>query len=95
MPFLEQMANIDSEVARALNWKAKNNVVYCRQAAERAIELMDLTLASIKGYPRLKEIARAREVMIDYFFGANEYASTEISLKKYFSSFTDAARRHD
>ncbi len=45
MPLVEQMANIGGEVERALNWKAKNNPDYSRQAAERALELSDLSLA--------------------------------------------------
>ena len=94
MNFLEQMANIGSEVERALSWRAKNNGAYSHSAAERALELMDLTLDSVKTLPRLKEVARTREVLVDYFFGANEYGSTEAALKNYFSAFTYAARRH-
>ena len=32
MPFLEQMANIGSEVERALNWRAKKNAAYSQKA---------------------------------------------------------------
>ena len=94
LPFGEQMANVGSEVGRALNWRAKNNDVYCRQAAERAIELMDLTLGGAKSFPRLKELARVRESLVDYFFGSNEYGSTETLLRNYFSHFTFVARKH-
>jgi hypothetical protein len=94
MPFLEQMANIGSEVERALKWRAKHNTAYCEQASERALELMDLTLDSTKGFARLKELARVREVIADYFFGANQFMSTEEPLRKYFSSFAYAARRN-
>ena len=40
LSFLEQMANIGSEVERALNWRLKNNTAYCQLAAERALELV-------------------------------------------------------
>ena len=93
LSFLEQMANIGSEVERALNWRAKDNVAYSRQAAERALELLDLTLDAVYGPSRLKEIARVREALVDYFIGANQYKSTEASWRKYFASFTYAARR--
>ena len=93
LPFLEQMANVGSEVERALNWRAKNNDLYCRKAAERALELMDLTLEGIKGFTHFKELARAREALVDYFFGANQFISTEQSWRKYFSCFTYAARK--
>ncbi len=93
LSFMEQMANIGSEVVRALNWRSKNNTGYSRQAAERALELMDLTLENAKGFARLKEVARARETIVDYFFGVNEYRSTEAALRSYFIEFACAARR--
>ena len=93
MPFAEQMANIGSEVERALNWKAKNNTVYSQKAFERALELLDLTLDSQKRFPRLRELARFREVLVDYFFGVNEYQSTDQSWRKYFLPFNFLARR--
>jgi len=92
--FLEQMANVGSEVERALNWRAKNNAGYCQQAAERALELMDLTLDSVKDPTHLKELARAREAIVDYFFGSNQFASTDAAWRKYFLSFTFASRKN-
>ncbi len=94
LSFCEQMAHIGSEVERALNWRTKKNAAYSRQAAERALELLDLTLNSVKGLPRLKEVARVRETLVDYFTGTNEYRSTEESWKKYFLSFTYASRKN-
>jgi hypothetical protein len=94
LSFLEQMSNIGSEVERALNWRAKHNTAYSQQALERAFELIDLTLDSIKGFPRLKELARLREALVDYFLGTNQFVSTGESFSKYFLNFTYAARRH-
>ena len=37
LSFLEQMANIGSEVERALNWRAKKNPGYSQKAFERAL----------------------------------------------------------
>ena len=93
MPFIEQMANIGSEVERALNWRAKNNAAYCQQAFERALELMDLTLESAGRPARLKEVARLREALVDYFFGTNEFMSTEAAWRSYFLCFAYAARK--
>ncbi len=95
LSFLEQMANIGSEVERAINWRAKHNVAYCQQALERSLELIDLTLDSLKGFAHLKEIARLRETIVDYFFGTNQFVSTEESLRKYFINFIYAARRNN
>jgi hypothetical protein len=91
---VEQMANIGSEVERALNWKNRQNPDYSRKAFERALELTDLSLAAVRGGPRLKEIARMREMLVDYFNGDNEYQSTESAWRKYFLAFTYAARRN-
>ena len=94
LSFLEQMANIGSEVERALNWRTKNNAAYSQRAAMRALELMDLTLEEVKGFPKLKEIARLREAIVDYFFGENQFHSSEGSWRKYFLAFTYAARKN-
>ena len=92
--FVEQMANIASEVERALNWRAKNNPIYAQRAMERALELMDLTLAGTKNAARLRELARVREALVGFFTGNNVFVSTEASWRKYFAPFTYAARRN-
>lgn len=93
LSFAEQMANIGSEVERALNWKSRNNADYSQKAFERALELTDLTLENAESFARLKEIARVREAMVDYFFGTNQFRSTERLWRNYFLPFTYAARR--
>lgn len=93
LSFLEQMANIGSEVERALNWQAKKNSDYTQQSFERSLELIDLTLDNNKCRTKLKEIARLREVIVDYFTGANQFMSSEISWRRYFSPFIYASRR--
>ena len=94
LSFLEKMANIGSEVERALKWRAKGNDIYCKKSFERALELIDLTLDSTKGFPCLKEIARMREALVDFFIGSNQFNSTEKSWHTYMSNFTFAARRN-
>ena len=93
LSLVEQMANIGSEVGRALKWRAKGNVGYAQRAFERALELADLTLDATTGFSRLKEVARMREALVDYFCGSNEFKSTEESWNKYFLHFAYAARR--
>lgn len=93
MSFLGQMANIGSEVNRALSWKIKKNQDYSRRAFERALELIDLTLDNVKGQARLKEVARMREAIVDFFAGSNQFGSTENLWRKYFLAFAYAARR--
>lgn len=94
MLFLEQMANIGSEVERALNWRTKKNTDYAQKAFERALELIDLTLDNQRNYAHLKEIARMREAIVDYFFGVNQFMSSEGSWRSYFLPFTYASRRN-
>lgn len=94
LSFLEQMANIGSEVERAINWKAKANVAYSLQAFERALELIDLTLDDTRNRSRLRELARVREAIVDYFFGENLFMSSDALWKKYFLNFAYAARRN-
>ena len=94
LSFFEQMANIGSEVERALNWQMKNNADYAQKAFERTLELIDLTLENTKNYSHLKEITRMREAIVDYFFGTNQFMSTEESWRKYFFCFTYAARKN-
>jgi hypothetical protein len=92
LAFAEQMANIGSEVGRAINWRNKNNQDYSRRAFERALELLDLTIQSPKSFPKLKELLRVRESLADYFVFDNEYHSTDEAWQKYFLAFNFAAR---
>lgn len=94
MPLCEQMANIGSEVSRALNWRKKGNKDLAEKASSRALELIDLSLNSIKTFPRIKEIARLREAVVDYFYGINQFRSSESSWRKYFDHFNYALRKN-
>lgn len=89
---MEQLANVGSEVIRAINWKNKNNQEYSVMAFERALELFDLTISDPKNKHRLREITRARELFADYFAGDNIYNSTDDMWMKYFYAFNYAAR---
>lgn len=90
---MEQLGNVGSEISRARHWQGKNTR-YFENSIFRALELLDLTLADprwIKAH-RLKEIARAREVVCDAYYGGKEYGSTLEDLDKYFYYFAYAAR---
>jgi hypothetical protein len=90
----EQLGNIGSEVSRAARWSGRNDQL-ARGALERALELFDLTLDDPRhrqSPPRLRELARAREVVVDFFDGPNEYHSTATDLQKYFDAYALAAR---
>lgn len=91
LSFFEQMANIGAEVGRAINWSSKNHENSLK-AAERALELLDLTLADPKNLGRLREVAKVREALVDYFWYANEYSTTGELWNSYFYPFNWAAR---
>jgi len=92
LSFCEQMANIGSEVGRAINWRKKGNPDYSRLAFERALELLDLTIEDKTNLKRLREIVRLREVLADYFAFDNIYGSTDENVNNYFLAFNYAAR---
>jgi len=92
LSFFAQMANIGSEVERAIKWKEKGNNNYSRLAFERALELMDLTIEDEKNYKRLRELVRLREVLVDYFAYKNIYGSSDTKWRNYFLAFNYAAR---
>jgi hypothetical protein len=94
LELVEQLAHVGSEVERALTWAAKNRPDLSRNALERALELLDLSLAdpehrAHKG--RLKELTRLREVLLDYFVGGNEFGCSEADWRSYFGAFAMAA----
>lgn len=93
MSLAEQMGNIGSEISRALNWQNKGKPEMSLRAVDRALELLDLSLAAADTYPRLKEIARVREAVVDYFYGDNEFGSSEKLWRGYFDWFGGIARR--
>jgi len=92
---VEQLGHVGSEVSRALNWRDRDARL-AWSATERALELLDLTLADPRHRlrpARLRELARAREIVADYLAGDNAYGSTPESLRKYFDAYAIAAAR--
>lgn len=91
---IEQMANIGSEVGRALRWQGENSTLF-QGAVGRALELFDLTLGDPRWREtrgRLKEIARARELFCDAVFGEDKYKTSLEDLERYFFQFAVASR---
>ena len=91
----QQLGNVGSEISRAATWSARNPQ-RAEAAFHRALELIDLTLDDPRhrgSVARLRELARLREVVVDFFAGPNQYGSTAASLQKYFDAYGIAARR--
>jgi hypothetical protein len=86
----EQLANVGAEVGRMRRRHAAGPAV--SPAFDRALELLDLTLADPRWRGRRKEIARARELLCDAVFGGREYGATLDDLDRYFLAFAVLAR---
>jgi hypothetical protein len=86
----EQLANVGAEVGRMRRRRAPAEQ---SAAFERALELIDLTLADPRWRGRLKEIARARELLCDAADGGRDYGATLEDLDRYFLDFAVLARR--
>jgi hypothetical protein len=93
LTLVKQMANVGSEVERAISWRKKGDKDYSRKAFERSLELLDLILMDPENKKRLKEPCRIRELLVDYFAGENQYSSTDDFWRKYFYPFYYAARK--
>ncbi|MFZ1805141.1 MAG: hypothetical protein WAU05_14530 [Nitrospira sp.] len=91
LSLMEQLGNVGSDVARAARWYGKEPH-RCQQAFERALELLDLTIADGRWKGRRKELTRARELLCDAMFGGHTYGSDFTSLDRYFFHFAMAAR---
>lgn len=87
----EQLANVGTEVGRMLRWQERDPRL-ATGAFDRALELLDLTLADPRWRARLREIARARELLCDAAGGGSFYGSTLVGLDRYFLAFAVAAR---
>ncbi len=90
----EQLGNAGADVSRAVRAKQEGDQGRFDAALDRALELLDLTLADARWRgPRRREIARTREVVCDFLVGDNVYRSTPELLDAYFLAFANAARR--
>lgn len=92
LSLVEQLANIGSEVSRAVYWRKKDKKLF-QNAVWRALELFDLTLSDSRFKNRLKEVARVREVFCETVFGEGKYKMTLEDLERYFFYFAILARR--
>ena len=95
MPFIDQLANIGSEVGRTAKWVCKGKESMAESAYLRALDLFDLTikfrrLGSEGRESALFELCRSR----DMFTGAylDKDCDTLNWLDSYFGQFATASR---
>ena len=88
---IEQLANVGVDIERTIRWRDKGDLEMSRKSFERALELIDLTVADPKNKGRLREILRTREALVDHFVYDNEYQTTDKIWQNYFFAFNYAA----
>ena len=91
LPLVEQLANVGTDLSRAFRWRKTGELDLSKNAFKRVLELLDFTIADPKNRKRLKEIVRARELLIDYFLYDNEWNTTEEFWENYFLQFNYTA----
>ena len=94
MPLLQQMANVGSEVGRAIRAAEESNSVRATHALTRALDLFDLTATDPRWRgARRREVLRARELFCTVLFADAQPAGDAEYLQRYFFQFAVAARR--
>ena len=88
----EQMGNIGSEVQRAIRWHQQRNQTSWEKAFDRALELIDLTIADPRWHIGRRELTRSREVFCSLFYHSDDVHVTPENLQKYFDQFAVATR---
>ncbi len=87
----QQMGNIGSEIHRLVLSQNGDRGRF-NLALDRALELIDLTLADDRWKKSFKEIVRVREVLCDICFGKSQYDTSLETLDNYFFQFGLLAR---
>ena len=88
MPVNVQIANIGSEVGRALRWKDRDPQKaenFCR----KAISFWEIVKSDPKNRFRVKEFQAAIDELEDFFLGENLYQTSEQVLRHYYDAFLD------
>jgi len=88
---LFQMANMGTDFERALDWRARGEDDGSEKALWRGLELLKFTMGDPKNNKRRKELRRIKEIMLDYFYGDNQYGYTDEALHQYFNWYAYAA----
>lgn len=87
MPVGLQLANVGSEVGRAISWKKRGNLQRSIGFCNKAIEFLELMKTDEKNKKRIGELNFCIEELKDYFLGENIYNTTDEMLMKYYDAF--------
>ena len=90
----QQLGNIGSEITRARIREEENDMNGRNQALLVALELIDLSLDDARWNSGVKEIARLREVVADWYADTHVYNIPRKKIEEYCVSFLLAQYRH-
>ncbi|MGH7604531.1 MAG: hypothetical protein ACRENK_11115 [Gemmatimonadaceae bacterium] len=93
LTLIEQLANVGSEVDRAIKAQEAGRADRRDLAVNRCLELFDLIVADDRWRgPRRREVLRAREQFCMLFWDDHQPLDAAASLSRYFLHFAVAAR---
>lgn len=87
MPVSLQLANVGSEVNRALSWKKRGNTQRTISFCNKAINFLEIMKTDEKNRNRIGELNFCIEELKDFFLGDNIYGTTDETLMKYYDAF--------
>ncbi len=93
MSLAQQIGNIGSEISRARHWEEMSDFDSREKALERALELVDLTLAGQRQWSRLKELTRLRELICNLIVKSDIYNLSLTDLENFCLNFALIAGR--
>lgn len=88
----EQISHLGSEITRARAWEERGDRVQRDRALERALELIDITLALT---PDVHELVIMRDVVIDMRSDSGHYICSLTFLENYCLPFALLARKNN
>ena len=90
--FEQQLLHIGAELGRLAHGAGRQDTELVRQSAERALELLDLTVATAAGWRpmRFKELLRLREILAGFYLATPPDAAGPRQLFQVLMDFTPA-----
>ena len=88
----DQLGAVGTEIGRTITWRTNPQFGNPETSFYRGLEYLDLTINDPKNLgPKLKELCRTREVLVDWYFGSELYATSDEDLNRYFEPFAIAS----
>ncbi len=83
----QQIANVGSEVARAIRNKRRGDMERAEEFCIHAVEMLGYSKLDPKNVNRRKELMLAQEELVDYILGENRFNNDDKSIMKWYDAF--------